>query len=100
MPETNTHTKQLKLRIVTPAGPAADLFCASVRLDILPAKDGTGGGKFGIRPGHLPAMLSLGNGKVTAYSHSAALLLEKELQGGFATVADDVVTVLTSSITE
>ena len=95
MAENNTPNKQLKLKIVTPAGTALEVFCRSVRLNLPCSDDGNSGGMIGIRPGHLPAMISLGSGNVTAFDGTAKIA-EKHIGGGFATVADDVVTVLTT----
>ncbi|MBQ3048903.1 MAG: hypothetical protein IJC94_03000 [Oscillospiraceae bacterium] len=95
MAENNTK-KQLKLKIVTPAGTVLDVFCNSVRLTLPCDENGSGGGSLGIRPGHLPAMISVGSGRITAFGSDSSKIAEHSVGEGFATVADDVVTVLTS----
>lgn len=90
MPESCAIT----LRIVTPSGSEKDISCDSVRLN---AADSQGGGLLGIRRGHIPALIMLERGRLTAYCDDKKIK-DIGIGSGVATVADDVVTVLTTEI--
>ena len=84
----------VRLRVVTPAGAVLDIRCDSVRLN---AADEQGGGSLGIRHGHMPAMIVLERGRLTAFSEGEKIK-DIGVGGGVATVSDDVVTVLATEI--
>ncbi len=80
----------LSLKVVTPTGTAMETACDAVHLT---AADGS----LGIRRGHLPALILLARGPVMAL-RGGKILSRLELEGGFATVDNDEVTVLASGI--
>lgn len=86
--------KEIRLSIVTPDGEAVSVTCDSVRLDAQDDKNGRNGGGLGIRCGHIPAMIALSEGLLTA-SLEGNTVLKAKVKNGFAAVAQDVVTVLT-----
>ena len=84
----------LTLKIVSKDGVVAAVECDSVHLTVCDDTNGRGGGSMGIRPGHIKSLISLDQGSVAAY------IGEKEIfscivGGGFATVENDTVTVVT-----
>ena len=85
----------IKLRVVTPIGAAFDARCDSVRLNAA-GEDGVPG-MIGIRQGHLPALILLERGRLTAFLNGASVA-DIGIGGGFATVAEDTVTVLTDEV--
>ncbi len=94
MPENSTD--RIKLRVVTPTGAALDAECDSVRLNAAAGEDGEPG-MLGIRRGHLPALILLERGRLKAFLGGEPVA-DIGVGGGFATVADGSVTVLTSEI--
>ena len=87
-------SEKIRLSIVTPDGEAAAVTCDSVRMDAQDDRNGRNGGGLGIRRGHAPAMIALGEGLLTA-SSEGNIVLKAKVKNGFAAVAQDVVTVLT-----
>ena len=85
----------MTLRLLTPAGLAAEAGCDSVVLTL------ADGGLAGVMRDHAPAVMALGAGPVRA-SLGGKPVLKSETKGGFASVKDNVVTVVTdsASITE
>jgi len=90
--------KELVLKIATPDGEAKEVTCDSVHLVAAEGEDGKGQGSYGIRYGHVNALISLGKGRVTAFS-SGNTLFSAECEEGFATVQKDRVTVMTPKCT-
>ncbi len=86
---------ELTLKIVTPEGVNETLECDSVSLWMAPDSRGKGEGSIGIRKGHVDAVIALGNGKVEARRNGAAVF-SAETEGGFATVLNNTVTVVTT----
>ena len=84
----------LRLRIVSRSGCVADLGCSSVRLNIADGEDSKGGGSLGIRQMFLKSVMLLAPGYVTAFQNDEKLS-ETYITSGFATVINDVVTVIT-----
>ena len=84
----------IRLTVVTPDGEAVSVTCDSVRMEAQDDINGRNGGGIGIRRGHAPAMIALGEGLLTASSEGNPVLKAK-VKNGFAAVAQDVVTVLT-----
>ena len=56
----------LTLRICTPAGVTDTLECDSVSFAIPDGADGSGGGRIGIRPGHIAALIAVAPGRLEA----------------------------------
>ena len=86
---------ELTLKIVTPEGINETVECDSVSLWMAPDSKGRGEGSIGIRKGHVDAVIALGNGKVEARQNGAAVF-SAETEGGFATVLNDTVTVVST----
>lgn len=87
----------MTLRLVTPAGIAAEAVCDSVILSLPDSADGRGGGLVGIERNHMPAVLAIDRGGVRA-SLGGTLVLFAQTSGGFASVRDNVVTVITDGV--
>ena len=87
----------MTLRIRTPEGTAAEVSCDSAQFFLRDGADGAGGGFVGIRRGHAPAVLALGDGPIRA-SLGGTDVLRAHANGGFASVSEDVITVLTDSV--
>ena len=87
----------MTLRVLTPGGAAAETACDSVQLFLRDGADGTGGGLVGIRRGHTPAALALDEGPLWA-SLRGKEVLRLQIGGGFASVRDDVITVLADRV--
>lgn len=86
----------MTLRLLTPAGVSAEAACDSVQLTLRDGADGHGGGRMGIQRDHAPAVLALGPGTVRA-SRAGAVVFLAEVGGGFASVKENVITVITDS---
>ena len=84
----------MTLRIVTPDGMAGETACDSVSLLLRDDTEGKKGGSVGIWKDHAPAVMALGSGPVTA-SLRGTRVLETSVYGGFASVRDNTVTVIT-----
>lgn len=84
----------ITLRILSPAGVRAQAGCDSVTLIIKDGKDFSGGGSLGIRKGHIPMIAALEEGSsVRAFSNGEEIL-SVGINGGFASVENDIVTVI------
>ena len=94
--KTNESSAPLELIVLTPHGRAADIRCDSVRLTLCDDENGRGGGSIGIHRGHLPAVLALGDGPADAVLHGESVF-HAQLHGGFASVRDNVVQIITDS---
>ena len=88
----------MTLRLLTPAGYSSETACDSVHLTQRDSIAGTGGGLVGVRADHAPAVIALGKGPVTA-SLGAKTVFRAVVSGGFASVLDNVVTVITDAVT-
>ena len=88
--------KRLTLRLLTPAGAAAEVSCDGVQLTLRENAAGRQGGLVGIEPGHTPAVLALGEGPILALTDHREFF-RASASGGFALVKDDAVTVITDS---
>ncbi len=86
---------ELTLKIVTPEGVDESVECDSVSLWMAPDSRGKGEGSIGIRKGHVDAVIALGNGKIEARRNGAAVF-SAETEGGFATILNDTVTVVST----
>lgn len=86
----------MTLRLLTPTGVSAQTPCDSVQLTIRDGADGQGGGLVGIRRNHAPAVLALGEGTILAeLDHKP--VFRANVSGGFASVDNNIVTVITDS---
>ena len=83
----------LTLRICTPAGVTDTLECDSVSFAIPDGADGSGGGRIGIRPGHIAALIAVAPGGLEA-SRGGRELLRREIGKGFVSVWDNTLTLL------
>lgn len=86
----------MRLRLVTPQGVVAEVGCDSVQLMLTDDETGKNGGLVGIWRGHAPALMALGRGAIVA-RRDEVIVLRAEAEGGFASVRDDIVTVITDS---
>ena len=93
----NENDALLKIRIVTPNGEAASASCDSIRLNMADDASGRSGGSVGIRKGHENAVISLAPG-VAEGRLNGELVFSAKIKGGFATVKDNLVTVVTDSL--
>lgn len=84
---------KLLLRVVTPNGEAVTLTCDSIRLQTPDGTDGKNGGWLGVRRGHTDALIALMAGDIQAWMEGR-LLRTLHISDGFATVKNDVVTVM------
>lgn len=84
----------MTLRVLTPAGIVSETDCDSAVLTIPDGADGRGGGLVGIRRDHAPAILALGEGSIRA-SLGGKPVLNVSVKGGYASVRDNVITVVT-----
>lgn len=84
----------LTLRIISKEGSAGPVECDSVHLTVADDNMGRGGGSMGIRAGHIKSLISVDQGFVTAYL-SGKEIFSCKTAGGFATVENDSVTVVT-----
>ena len=84
----------MKLRLLTPAGVSEETACDDVLLMQRDGAAGIGGGLVGVRAGHATAVIALGAGPVKA-SLGGRTVFRASISGGFASVKDNVVTVLT-----
>ena len=85
----------LTLKIVTPEGVNETAECDSVILWMAPDSRGKGEGSLGIRKGHVNAVIALGNGNAEA-RQSGKTVLSAHTEGGFATVMNNTVTIVTT----
>ena len=86
--------RAVTLTVITPDAPPVTLLCDAIRLTLQDNRKGKGGGAYGIRPGHAPAVLSLGHGVLEA-RRGGRVNLRLTVAGGFARVGGDQVTVVT-----
>lgn len=94
--KTRVSSAPMELIILTPHGEAVDVRCDSVHLTLCDDETGHGGGLVGFHRGHLPAVLALGDGAADAMLHGESVF-HSTLHGGFASVRDDVIRVITDS---
>ena len=87
------NTLPLTLSIVTLTGTSDPISCESIRLTVCDNANGKDGGSYGIRKGHVKALLALEAGTITAYENGTPIL-QAQTGKGFATVDQDTVTVV------
>lgn len=88
----------LTLKIVSPQGINLTFSCDSISLWMAPDRKGKGEGSIGIRKGHANAVIALGTGKAEARLDGKPVFTAVT-EGGFATVLNDTVTVVTQKLT-
>jgi len=89
--------QKLVLKLLSPQGLLQEIECDSVKLCIADDKNGKGAGSYGIRKGHAKAFFCLSKGKIEALD-GGGTLVSKDIEGGFASVENDVVTVVADSV--
>ena len=94
--KTGEASAPMEFIVLTPHGEAVDVHCDSVHLTICDDETGHGGGQIGFHRGHLPAVLALGDGAADALLHGETVF-HTTLHGGFASVRNDVIRVITDS---
>ncbi len=94
--KTGDASTPMEFIVLTPHGEAVDVHCDSVHLTICDDETGHGGGQIGFHRGHLPAVLALGDGAADALLHGETVF-HTTLHGGFASVRNDVIRVITDS---
>ena len=94
--KTRDSSAPMELIILTPHGEAVDVRCDSVHLTLCDDETSHGGGLVGFHRGHLPAVLALGDGAADAMLHGESVF-HSTLHGGFSSVRDDVIRVITDS---
>ena len=88
----------LTFKIISLNGSTEPIECDSVHLILRDSTEGKGGGSMGVRTGHIKSLLSVADGKVNAYLNSKEIFSCTTV-GGFATVEDDTVTLVTQKYT-
>ena len=89
-------TAPMTLRLLTPTGISAEVGCDSIRLTLRDDAEGRGGGAVGILRDHAPAVMALGKGAIRA-SLAGEVVFRAKADDGFASVRDNVITVITDS---
>ncbi len=89
----------MQLIIATPKGSILPIECDSVHLNICDDIKGKNGGNYGIRKGHAKALFSLEKGNVIALLNGKTVYSATTTKG-FATVDNNVVTVVVEEIIE
>ena len=84
----------LTLKIVSKKGTGSAVKCDSVHLVTVDDTTGKGGGRLGIRPGHIKSLISVDEGPVRAYLDGKEIFFAI-VGTGFATVENDIVTIVT-----
>ena len=90
---------KLILKVVTPEGTHGPFECDSVRLNASDNAGGRGGGSCGIRPGHIASLIALEKGMLTAFLNGAKVI-SASCGGGFASIDNNTVTVVTEEYAE
>ena len=86
----------LTLKILSPGGEAANVVCDSITLTVKDNSQGKGGGSYGIRTGHAPALIATDKGVITA-KKDGQIIFSDRFDEGMATVDSNTVTVITLS---
>lgn len=89
----------MQLIIATPKGSLKPLECDSIHLNVTNDSKDKKGGSYGIRKGHVKALLSLEKGEISAYLNGEKIYSAITTKG-FATVDNDIVTVAVEEIIE
>lgn len=87
----------LTLKIISKDGSSSPVECDSIHLTVCDNTMGKGGGSMGIRQGHIKSLICLDKGPVTAYVGGKEVF-STVTDGGFATVENDAITVVTEKI--
>ncbi len=89
--------QKLVLKLLSPQGVFKKIECDSVKLCVTDDKNGRGAGSYGIRKGHAKAFFCLSKGKIEALE-GEKVVFSKEIDGGFASVENNTVTVVADDI--
>lgn len=89
----------MKFTLFTPHRKLPSLECDSVKLPVSDSISGKFSGSYGIRKGHAKAAFSLAEGNISV-ALGEKEIFTAECQGGFATVENDDVRVITDGIKE
>ena len=89
--------EKLTLKVVLPEGILCQTECDRITLCIAEDKNGKGSGSYGIHKGHAKALLSLSKGRLEAFD-GPQNVFSKQIGGGFASVENDLVTVVADSV--
>lgn len=84
----------LTLKILSPDGVKAEVFCDSITLTVRDNEKGKGGGSYGIRKGHASSVIATDNGEIHAKNGSDTVF-SGSFPEGTAFIDNDTVTVLT-----
>ena len=87
----------LLLKVISVKGSAPAVECDSVHLNVREDSEGRMGGSMGIRQGHIKSLIALDKGAVVAYLDGKEVF-SCVVSGGFATVDNDTVRVVTEGI--
>lgn len=87
-------TLPIKLTVISPCGALPQVLCSGVTLIAADNLNGKGGGSYGIKKGHAQALIALGKGELKA-SDGTDTIFTCRIDGGFATVFDNTVTIVT-----
>lgn len=93
MPSAENEKKQLLLTVICPDGVPERITCDSLHITVKDGEKGTGGGMYGIRPGHAPAIFALAKGKAEALLDGKTVW-KRELGEGFAQVGKNGVSLV------
>lgn len=96
MPKPENEKKSLLLTVAYPDRTPEKLTCDTVTITVQDNKKGRGGGLYGIRPGHAPALFALDSGKAEARLDGVTVF-RRTLGTGYARVEDNRITVITES---
>ncbi len=91
----NTGALPLTLRITTPDKGTCEIFCDSITLTLKDAKNGKGGGSYGIHKGHAPSVFATQKGDIRAFS-DGNIIFSECFDEGFATLKNNILTVITA----
>ena len=90
----------VKLIVITPRGEAANVECESATVFCRDGINGENGGSIGIMRGFLPSLIALKEGSPVRAMSGGKPVFEARVKGGFASVKDDIVTVMTEALTD
>ncbi|MCR5611235.1 MAG: hypothetical protein K6F68_05310 [Clostridiales bacterium] len=89
----------LTLKIITPTGENPPVGCDSVTVFARGAGEDAGG-SVGIRRGHVPAVIALEENSPIRAKENSAEAFYAAVSGGFLYVKNDVLTVITDSVSD
>lgn len=87
----------LLLIVTAPGGEFSRTECDCVSLTASDGENGDNGGSFGIMKGHIPAVAALEEGSSVTASSGGSIVASFRIGRGFASVKNDVVSVVCES---